>query len=364
MKILYDHQRFSLQKYGGITKYFSEIITNLPAGHEYQLALYFSDNQYLAEKRQFFRKKNILPDKSFPKKDEVKKIIYAVNQWYSKRCISANDFDVFHPTFYDDYFLKILKRPYVVTVHDLIEFRFQEMFVHHEEIRRQMERVIKNANRVIAISEHTKKDVMEIFGIDAGKIDVIHHGFNKPPGKETRNVYGRYILFVGHRDRYKNFKTFAKAAGVLLGKEKDIRLVCVGSQFNREETEELSNLNILDRSLSLYVDEESLNALYAHALTFVFPSRYEGFGMPILEAFANNCPVCLSDASCFPEIAGNAGVYFDPGEPDSILSAMEKIIYSKDFAAEIIKAGQKKLENFSWKKAANETILSYQKVIS
>ena len=354
---------FSLQKYGGITKYFCEIISNIPPEHEYNLSLIFSDNQYLKEKRKYFGKLNILPHMEFPKKDIAKRVIYAINQYYSTRCITGNNYQLFHPTFYDPYFFKVLKKPYVITVHDLIEFIFKDSFYKHTSIRDQMKEVITKANRIIAISENTKKDIIDVFGIHSEKIDVIYHGYNKPIIQNFANQYGRYILFVGRRDSYKNFKTFIEAISPLFHKEKDLKLVCVGSLFNQEEAEDLKRLNILDRTVISNVNESKLNCLYANALVFVFPSLYEGFGMPILEAFANNCPICLSDTSCFPEIAGDAGVYFDPSNRGSILAAVEKIIYNKDFAMSMRKAGEKRLENFSWKKAAAKTILTYQEAI-
>jgi len=147
-------------------------------------------------------------------------------------------------------------------------------------------------------------------------------------------------------------------------KETNVKLVCVGPPFKSEEMAHLKALNILDHSMAVNVDESALNNLYSNAMVFVYPSLYEGFGMPILEAFANNCPVCLSEASSFPEVAGDAGVYFDPNCRDSIVAAMEKVIHNKDFAADMVKAGRARLVNFSWKKAAEETVLSYQRAIA
>ena len=188
--------------------------------------------------------------------------------------------------------------------------------------------------------------------------DIIKPYSNKNPGS-----YGKYILFVGRRSLYKNFIIFAEAVSRLLNREKDIKLVCVGSPFDSGEMAVLSGLGISNQAIAINVDDNSLNSLYSDALVFVFPSLYEGFGMPILEAFANNCPVCLSDTACFPEIAGNAGVYFDPYDQESILSAIEKVIYDKEFAKQIIIAGQHRLNDFSWKKTAKETISSYKKTI-
>ena len=123
MKILYDHQIFSLQKYGGITRYFCELILNLPDEHHYILSLVFSDNHYLKENSSSFKKLDILPDKVFKGKPFIKRNIYSINKLYSQYCLSTKDFDLFHPTYYNRYFLKLLKKPYVLTIHDLIVFK-------------------------------------------------------------------------------------------------------------------------------------------------------------------------------------------------------------------------------------------------
>jgi len=364
MKILYDHQIFSLQKYGGISKYFCEVLKNFSSEHQFALSLLLSDNQYLKEGYQYFKKKNIpIPDKKFKGQGFLKKKIYAINKIYSRHMISSNNYDLLHPTYFDTYFLNNLKKPFIVTVHDLIEFKFKEQF-RDNSLMGQMEHIIRKANRIISISENTKKDIIDIFDINPDKIDTVHHGFNKTLRTEGKNPYGRYILFVGKRNGYKNFITFARAASVLFNKDSDLKLICVGLPFTKDEQNKLKELNIAEKTKVFSVTEDELNNLYSNALAFVYPTLYEGFGMPILEAFANNCPVCLSNTSSLPEVAGDAGVYFNPNSPDSILSAIEKVIYDADFSKEIIDAGNNRLNYFSWKYCAEQTINSYRKTIS
>jgi len=363
MKILYDYQIFSIQKYGGVTRYFCELMKNIPSEHQFNLSLIFSDNHYLNEYRDFFKKLNILPAKNFKGKNFIEKKFSDLNRYYSRYCISKNDFDLFHPTYYGTYFFNVLKKPYVLTVHDLVLFKFGDTFFKSSTGKQQIEKAAKNANRIIAISENTKKDLIEILNINPEKIDVIYHGYNKAiPGRNFES-YGKYILFVGRRSFYKNFIPFAEAVSELLKREGDIKLICVGSPFDNDETTILSKLRILNQVIAINVDDNLLNNLYANALVFVFPSLYEGFGMPVLEAFANNCPVCLSNTACFPEIAGNAGVYFDPYSRESMSTSIEKVIYDTGFASEIIAAGQERLKNFSWKKTVNETVSSYLKTL-
>lgn len=363
MKILYDHQMFSMQKYGGVTKYFCELIKNLPEGFEFKLSLLFSDNEHLRENHPLFKSRNILPERGFRWRDVVERKIYKLNEFYSIKTIEGGKYDLFHPTYYNPYFLKALKKPYILTVHDLIYFKFEGDFFLDSPTKAYMEASIRNAHRIIAISENTKKDLVEILRVNPDKIDVVYHGYNKPDFSKEPLIPGRYLLFVGRRGLYKNFKRFAAAIAGILTKERDIQLICVGPPFKEDESRELSQLGIFEQTKAMSVNDASLNSLYANALVFVFPSLYEGFGMPILEAFANDCPVCLSNSSCFPEIAGKAGEYFDPYQEDSIRNAIEKVIYNETLAEEMKEKGREILKSFSWKKTAMETAIAYKKVL-
>jgi len=363
MKILYDHQMFSYQKYGGITKYFVELIKNISADHECHLSILFSENQYLKENRDLFNTVDLLPDINFKGKATLHKWICRVNQAYSSRRIASNNFDLLHPTFYHDYFHPKLKRPYIITVHDLIEFKFKHLFTGNNSNRDHIEKAVMNANRLIAISNNTKQDLLEIFDLDPDKIDVIHHGYNNSPSPVSENKFGDYLLFVGDRRGYKNFTLFIKAIAPLLKREGDLKVVCVGAPFSREEQSLFHQLKISKQLLAKRVDENTLNNLYAHAKAFVYPSLYEGFGLPVLEAFSNGCPACLSDSSCFPEIAADAAQYFDPTERNSILDSVEKVVYDVEWAAQLKIAGKKQLTHYSWEKTAEETLAAYQKTV-
>jgi glycosyltransferase involved in cell wall biosynthesis len=227
-----------------------------------------------------------------------------------------------------------------------------------------MKKIILNADRIISISENTKKDLIEILNINPENIDVIYHGFNRPDSIVYSNDLGRYILFVGYRGGYKNFSSLAKAFSNLAMKDSDLKLICVGNPFVKEEIELLKRLDILKKTVAVGVNENKLNQLYSNALVFVYPTLYEGFGMPILEAFANNCPISLSNCSSLPEVAGNAAVYFDPNDPDSILESITKIIYNPDFSNQLVEKGKEQLTHFSWIKCAEQTLESYKRTVS
>ena len=364
MKILYDSQMFLKQKYGGITKYFCELMQNLPEEHSYKLAVLFADNQHLRDFKALKKINIVLPKQEFRGKGRIKTGFYNINRLYSHYQVTSTDYDLLHPTYYDTYFFKKLKKPFIVTVHDLIEFKFKEQY-RHDSLIPNMTEIITKANRIISISENTKKDLIEILNINPAKIDVIYHGFTKClVDRPQSDHYGRYILFVGYRGGYKNFLSLAKVFRNLVSKDKDLKLVCVGQPFTKEELENLNELQINEKTIVVGASEKLLNELYSNALAFVYPTKYEGFGMSILEAFANNCPVCLSNTSSLPEVAGEAGSYFDPYNLDSIQNTVEKVIYDTEYSKKMVEKGKKRLEYFSWKKCAEETIKSYEKALS
>ena len=167
------------------------------------------------------------------------------------------------------------------------------------------------ANRVIAISEYTKKDIIEILKINPEKIDVIYHGTSLRASQEHNlSLPEKYILFVGDRTFYKNFQLLLEAFSIVHQKNQYLHLVCTGKPFSDSELQQISNLKIASNTRQITINDKDMSELYSRALLFVFPSYYEGFGIPILEAYACNCPVALSNATCFPEIAGNAGASF------------------------------------------------------
>ncbi len=364
MKVLYDHQMFLIQKYGGITKYFCELIQHLGENTPFELSLLFSENQHLKDNHDFFKKKNIpLTFQSSRLTGYVKEYSYKLNQYHSEQVLKKNNYDLFHPTFYDTYFLKYLKRPFIITVHDLIEFKFRDQYKKYSRID-DMSHIIKRADRIIAISNNTKQDLLDTFKIKPQKIDVVYHGYKKPKRATLPNKYGRYLLFVGARTGYKNFTNLSKAFAQIKDKDPDLKLLCTGQPLLKDELEFLKKIDILNNVIHLSVNETVLNTLYANALCFVYPTQYEGFGMPVLEAFANNCPVCLSNTSSLPEVAGNAGFYFDPGDIESLKDAIQKVIYQEENRVRMIEKGKKRLELFSWQKCADQTILSYEKLLA
>nr|WP_162988719.1 glycosyltransferase family 1 protein [Pedobacter schmidteae] len=291
--------------------------------------------------------------------------IYQKNKKYCKFLIQQGDFDVFHPTYYDPYFLSYLKKPLVITIHDMIHERFPEFFPADDPIAAQKKILAEAADRIIAISETTKLDIINYLGISPDKIKVIAHGID-----EHELIYGpvegipeRYLLFVGSRGGYKNFLILVKAFAELSKADQSLQLVISGGgQFTPEEVELLTENGILERTFHLNATDAQLNTLYAQAACFVFPSIYEGFGIPILEAFKNNCPVVLSNCSCFPEIAGEAALYFDPESTQALVSAVTLIQKDTLLKTKLVAAGQLKLKDYTLEKCIFSTIKLYKEL--
>jgi glycosyltransferase involved in cell wall biosynthesis len=358
MKVLFDYPALS-QTYGGVSRYICELIKELKDDIEIDMSILFTDNIYL-EELQFLKIKKLISKRNFKGKGKMENLINSV---YANYKVMKNDYDIFHATYSDSYFLKRVKKPLVVTIHDMINEKLSEYHVSHANHILSKKNLIYNSSHIIAISENTKKDILEIYRVGEDKISVIHHGATIYNGQISKNEFGRYILYVGRRTRYKNFQFFVESITPILTKDKDLKLICVGPSFTQEEHEFISKLKISDRIIAIGVDDNQLNTLYSHALVFVFPSLFEGFGIPILEAFSNKCPVCLSDASCFPEIAGPAALYFDPMDKQSILENVERLITDRVLASKLTELGLERLPLFSWTKAAQQTLSVYKSVI-
>ena len=357
--IIYDSQIFDQQKFGGISRYFCEIISKLQ--FKYDIAVRYTENHYLSQTK-IAKHRLYIP--YFLSKQYTQKL-YRKNQRLTKKMLQSPIPYLYHPTYYDPSFLKYTgNSPLVVTVHDMIYERFSNLIEGSEEIIRQKREIITKANRIIAISEYTKKDIIDILNIAPEKIDVIYHGTSLRPSQEHNlPLPEQYILFVGDRTFYKNFQALLEAFSIVHQTNKKIHLVCTGKPFSDSELQQISNYNIASNIIQIATKDKDLNELYSRALLFVYPSYYEGFGIPILEVYACNCPVTLSNTTCFPEIAGDAGAFFNPYSINSIADTIINVISDKSKRTKLIKAGQERLKLYSWEKAARETENVYLKTL-
>lgn len=355
MKILYDHQIFSLQRYGGVSKYFCELIKRLPP-QDWETSVFLSNNEY-AISNHLFTTYPFMRDKTFRGKE---RLMVELGMFYSIYKIRKSNFDVLHQTDYHPYCFKYLKnKPIVTTCHDM---NFVTYNPCHRLASWQRESVLK-ADGVIAISEYTKQKLLELYPVSSQKIQVIYHGVT--PVYYDPAIYPPlckypYLLFVGTRFSFKNFDKILIVFKELLKKYKGLRLICTGNQFSKSELRLLQDLKILDSVDVVSANEMEMSILYRDALAFVFPSLSEGFGMPLLEAMAQGCPVVCSNTSCFPEIAGEAASYFDPHSIEDMGSAIEKVINEEAYRQGLISRGNRRVSEFTWEKSVEKHLLLYK----
>ena len=391
MKILYDYQIFTKQNYGGVSRYFYELMDNLRAHKiDIEIPINYSKNIYIKEADFLSRPlKGYTEYKDFllglrPKgKAKIYKLLQKLNfiknaetanQKISIERLKKQNFDIFHPTYYDSYFLKhIGKKPFVLTIYDMIHETYPELFSADNKIARQKKILAQKAEKIIAISENTKKDIIKFIGINEDKILVIHLGnsINRQENNLKINtdllkkLPEKYILFVGNRASYKNFNNFSKALIPLFKINKKLNAVCAGGgEFSDKEINFFKTFNITDKFRQYSVNDSDMTLLYKNALVFVFPSLYEGFGLPILEAFNCGCPVAASNRGSLPEIAGNAAAYFNPEDISSITDAINNIIADDGTKEKMKKNGFEQLKKFSWEKTAEKTLDVYNSILN
>lgn len=384
MKILYDHQAFDMQTHGGVSRCFVELYKHRPASMEATFGVRETDNVYLKTLgfpssgyvyNHFISSRNFLTKRFFYKAYENIRAGHPsqwdhrpkLNQYYSERLLREGCFDVFHPTFFDPYFFDYIKdKPFVVTVHDMIPELYPAYYEADDEQIVWKRELVSKATHVIAVSEQTKNDVVRLLHVPAEKISVVYHGASDVPYVPSAKSEPNYLLYVGERHYYKNFSAFIRECLPVLRRHSDLRVICTGCPFTEEENRFFHDEGVEGRFVHRFVDtDQELMDLYHHALAFVYPSSYEGFGLPILEAYKADCPVMLNKASCFPEIAGDAAMYFTIGDgPSDLEEQLEAVYGMKEEEREALLERQRlRLRRYSWRRAAEQLAAVYEKCL-
>lgn len=288
-----------------------------------------------------------------------------------------NKFDLVHFLDYSSPLVPI-KAPFITTIHDLTFYRYPKTFTNKSRKIKQMLTPISinRASAIIAVSESTKKDILEYFPQAEGKVKVIYPGkpdFKKIEDKTyieyVKKIYGiegNYILSVGTLEPRKNIISLLKAFVKVHRKIKDMKLVLVGSKgwLYEEVFTKVNNMEIRDNIVYTgYVEQQHMSVLYSGAEVFVYPSIYEGFGLPPLEAMSCGVPVVVSNTSSLPEVVGGAGAYCNPHDIDSISGAILSILNSDEIRKDLIYKGLKQCEKFSWEKTADNVIDLYRQIL-
>lgn len=383
MKVLIDPSAFDMQTHGGVSRCFCELYAHMPHDVSATIGVLETNNVYLQQMG--FHKsghlyRHFLTQADFPGKRALFKFSYnaahghfrkfdrwpSVNQDYCMSLLKQGTWDVFHPSFYNAYFLRHLgKTPFVLTVHDMIPELFPQFYARDDIQIRLKKILIPKARHIVAVSERTKQDIIDLMKVPAEKISVIYHGTDESPyAPSTRPPFDfSYILYVGDRNLYKNFGLFFRECLPVLLNHPDLKVVCTGMPFTPGERYMFETCGMSGRFVHQWIrTDQALLDLYHHAVAFVYPSAYEGFGIPILEAYKAGCPVMLNRASCFPEIAGDAAIYFSINETGSDFAEKFESLYRMGNAGRktLVDTQRERLRLFSWRKSADQLAQVYQ----
>lgn len=366
MKIVFDHQIFSSQAYGGTSRYFVRLAQDLKKLNEnINVVAPVYTNNYLKE-----LPCNIVHGfkvTHFPPK--TGRIIRSINNVVTSAYLNNLKLDIFHETYYSKAAIAQNAKIRILTVYDMIHEKFGNYFSANDQTSKVKKLAVQRADHIIAISNSTKNDLCKLFNVPDEKVSVVHLGFDSILNESNSikiSIYDRpYLLYVGSRSGYKNFEKLLKSFASNYKLKNTFNIVAFGGgTFSSNEKKLIISLGLSFESVKqIGGDDYVLSALYKKARAFVYPSLYEGFGLPPLEAMAHDCPVVVSNTSSVPEVVGSAGEYFDPTDVESITVAICKVVFDYQRSNELIIEGRKRLSQFSWKRCALETRDVYRKVL-
>ena len=367
MRIVYDHQIFARQSYGGISRYFCEVaqrLTRMGAQVTINAPLYVCN---------YFQRGPCQPSGlHIPKLPFSANLLSSLNGHLCALTAFLNRYepiDIFHETYYTRADNCAANAVRFITVYDMINEKFPHAFSRFDQIRKIKASAIKRADHIICISNNTKKDLIDHLHIDADKISVVYLSYmhHRLDGRRfSRLTRKPFLLYVGGRQPYKNTTRLLTAFARSKALHRAFDLVLFGgNKLQPNELQLLSEFS-LDASQILHLtgDDALLAQLYTQAAALVYPSLYEGFGLPLLEAMSYGCPVVCSNTSSMPEIAGQAAEYCDPEETGSIQRAIENVVFHSERSQQLTQFGFKQARKFSWDRCARETLQAYQQALA
>jgi glycosyltransferase involved in cell wall biosynthesis len=367
LRIAFDEQAFLLQEYGGISRYLCSLVREFSARSEMQTRifapLHFNRNLESLEQ-------NLCSGRRLPRlHPKLTRLAMMAGKVLARREISRFKPDIIHETYFteDDFRPNLARR--VLTVYDLIHERYPDLFVNIAGTTRPKKAAANRADHVICISESTRRDVVAYCGVPEERTSVVYLGVDANfvhAVAPARQYHPRpFLLYVGARGGYKNFERLVSAFARSQHLLKEFDLLCFGGGPLTTLEQGLVVASGLrpDQVTQMGGEDEILAALYQQAAAFIYPSLYEGFGIPPLEAMAVGCPVICSNNSSLPEVVGEAAETFDPLDEEAMLAAMENVLGSPSRRNALIEAGRARYPLFTWEKCARETERIYRKLV-
>ena len=356
MRVHIDDQVFSFQTYGGISRYFFELMRAYQLDPSLGIELDFPriwTRTHALQECGMGRKVPALLGKR-------RRLI----RWMNRQLLANEPVEVVHHTSYDPSYLRRLNPTQLraITIVDMIPERYPELFPGGNP-HRGKKACVEGADLIFCISEATRQDLIKFYGQPDAPLVVTPLGVSPdfgPDATRPEAVPERYILFVGARIGYKDFSVLTKAYAQA-DLDPEIKLMVVGGgPLKPREKASLKDLGIADRVVWASLSDSELAGAYANALAFVFPSRWEGFGIPTLEAMASGCPVILASSSAHLEVGGDAALFFPPGEVTELARRLNEVASDEALRAESSRRGQARAARFTWEETARLTADAYR----
>lgn len=361
MRILFDHTIFVTQRYGGISRYYSELIPRVAPKAAVELFMGLYVNQYGLNRQRSSMARFAGCRRPFISKTH-RPAMFLSDQWF-RLFTRRSRADIYHTTF-ESMLWPDFRGRRVITFHDLTPEKFPQFFHTSIASLEHKRRLARLADGIICVSENTRRDVIELLNVPPEKTCVVYHGnCLNVQVTEPRAVVEPYLLYVGMRRGYKNFIRLVEAYASDPRIHREFSLICFGGgSLTPDEVQRIQSLGVAGRVRQFGGPDTLLANLYTHATAFIYPSLYEGFGIPLLEAMHYNCPIIASNASCFPEIAGDAAVYFDPNNAGELASVIQEVIAGDHIRAQLQIRSAERGHHFSWDKCAQETCDFYSDI--
>jgi glycosyltransferase involved in cell wall biosynthesis len=352
----------------GIGRFLREIIREI-ISIDKGIKIYLYGNS--CDYRRYLKEYSISSNKIIFRLD--KSPIYSMMEQITGSIISLKDrsIDVFYYPHYNLPF--IVNKNSVFTIHDFIQFKFPEYFGKNKVkiAKLVLNNAVKKAKKIIVVSKSTLNDFYYYFPDYKGKTEVIYNGISKKfkvledeKKKDflMKNKFGRYILFIGNNKPHKNISGLINSFARIKEEFKDFKLVIISRGFDLEsilvEDKIKKDIFVIDEA-----SDDDLVYYYNCAFMFVLPSFYEGFGLPVIEAMACGCPVITSDVSSLPEVGGDAALYINPYDANSLRDGIKRLISDSNLRNDLIKKGIDRAKLFSWKDTAGMYLEVFRDIV-